>query len=96
MSNPFRLNLSESHEAYSVGYILDPYREQLEMHFLLLMEVAMGKRKIKWKHTRLNWNEHVEKLLHEESFDSHYRMSLEAFTTLVDLLCPMSTPNIIK
>jgi hypothetical protein len=96
MSNPFRLDLSESHEAYSVGYILDPYWEQLEMQFLLLMEVAMGERKIKWKHTRLNWKEHVEQLLHEESFDNQYRMSLEAFTTLVDLLRPMITPNIIK
>jgi hypothetical protein len=96
MSNPFRLDLSDSHEAYSVGYILDPYWEQLEMQFLLLMEVAMGERKIKWKHTRLNWKEHVEQLLHEESFDNQYRMSLEAFTTLVDLLRPMITPNIIK
>jgi hypothetical protein len=48
------------------------------------MEVAMGKRKRKWKHTCLNWKEHMEKLLHEESFDSHYQMSLEAFTTIVD------------
>lgn len=86
MSNPFRLNLSEGQEVYSVGYILDPYWEQLEMQFLLLMEVAIGERKIKWKHTRLNWKEHVKQLLHEESFDEHYRMSLEAFTTLVDLL----------
>ena len=93
MSNPFRVNLSEGHEAYSVGYILDPYRDQLEMHFLLLMEVAMGKRKIKWKHTRLNWKEHVEKLLHEESFDSKYRMSLEAFNTLLELLRPMITSS---
>ncbi|KAI2496037.1 nuclease [Fragilaria crotonensis] len=42
-------------------------------------------RKHKWIHKRLNWAEH-EKLHHEQAFDRTYRMSFEAFSTLLDLL----------
>ncbi|KAI2492824.1 DDE superfamily endonuclease [Fragilaria crotonensis] len=43
-------------------------------------------RKHKWIHKRLNWAEHVRKLHHEQAFDRTYRMSFEAFSTLLDLL----------
>jgi hypothetical protein len=96
MSNLFEGILHQDHEEGSLGYLLDPYWDELEIQFLLCMEAAMGERKIKWKHTRVNWKEHVEKLIHEEDFDRTYRMSVEAFNTLVDLLRPMITPNLIK
>jgi hypothetical protein len=99
MSNPWEGYLPDAHEEFSLGYLQDDdedYWQELEMHFLRLMEAARGQRKIKWKHSRLNWNEHVEKLLHEEEFDATYRMSHEAFTTLLDFLRPMITPNLIK
>jgi hypothetical protein len=87
MSNPWKGYLPDAHEA----------RDELEEQFLLMMEVVMmGQRKIKWKHSRLNRNEHVETLLHEEEFDATYRMSLEVFTTLLDFLRPMIAPNLIK
>jgi hypothetical protein len=84
------------HEEFSLGYLLGDDWDELEEQFLLMIGVVMGQRKIKWKHSRLDWNEHVEKLLHEEEFDATYRMSLEAFTTLLDFLHPMITPNLIK
>jgi hypothetical protein len=40
--------------------------------FLATMTVNMNQRRIKWGHKCLNWNEHMEKLLHEEMFDSKY------------------------
>ena len=44
-------------------------------------------RKHKWIHKRLNWAEHVRKLLHhKQAFDRTYPMSFEAFSTLLDLL----------
>jgi hypothetical protein len=99
MSNPWEGYLPDAHEEFYLGYLQhddEDYWQELEMHFLHLMEAARGQRKIKWKHSRLNWNEHVEKLLHEEEFDATYRMSHEAFTTLLDFLRPMITPNLIK
>jgi hypothetical protein len=38
------------------------------------------KRKFKWDHDRLNWQEHLEKERHQNSFESKYHMSKE--------LCP--------
>jgi hypothetical protein len=58
--------LPEAYEEGSLGYVLVSEWDELEIQFLLfLMEVAMDKRKIEWEHTRLNWKEHVEKLIHE-------------------------------
>ena len=39
----------------------------------------------KWEQ-RIVWNEHVKKLLHENRFHREYRMSLEAFNQLLELL----------
>ena len=98
MSSPWKGYLPDAHEEFSLGYLLGNDWDELEEQLrLMLMGVAVtGERKIKWKHSRLNWNEHVEKLLHEEEFDATYQMSLEAFTTLLDFLCPMISPNLIK
>ncbi|KAI2500618.1 hypothetical protein MHU86_13839 [Fragilaria crotonensis] len=43
-------------------------------------------RRPKWIHKRLNWEEHVRKLHHEQAFDRTYRMSFDAFNRLLDLL----------
>ena len=45
-------------------------------------------RKEEWFRSRLNWNEHVRKLEHEGLFERKYRMTLRAFTKLVDTLRP--------
>jgi hypothetical protein len=57
MSNPWEGCLPDAHEEFSLGYLQDDdedYWQELEMHFLRLMEAARGQRKIKWKHSRLN------------------------------------------
>ena len=50
----------------------------------------------KWEHQRIDWNEHVTKLLHENRFHREYCMSLEAFNQLLDLLRPSITVNVVK
>lgn len=96
MSNPWESHLPDAHEEFSLGYLLGDDFDELEKQFLVRVNVAMGQRKIKWKHSRLNWNEHEMKLLHEEQFNVTYRMSHEAFTSLVDLLRPEIVPNLVK
>lgn len=44
-------------------------------------------RQEKWQYQRINWEEHVEEQLYTGRFNRRYRMSLESFTKLVDLLC---------
>ena len=53
---------------------------------LLELELLQRIRKDKWVHQRLNWLAHVKKLEHENLFARTYRMSLQAFTSLVDML----------
>lgn len=103
MTNPWEAYLPDCHEEFSLRYLrgYDPNLrgkdwDELEEQFLLMIDAARDQRKIKWKHSRLNWNEHVEKLLHEEYFNATYRMSHEAFTSLLNFLHPMITPNLIK
>ena len=50
----------------------------------------------KWEHQRIDWNEHVTKLLHENIFHHEYRMSLETFNQLLELLQPSITVNVVK
>jgi hypothetical protein len=81
MSNPWGNYLEDAHEESSFQYLLDLIEDQDEddqdeleemSNFLAVMTVNMNQRRIKWRHERLNWNEHVEKLLHEDMFDSKY------------------------
>ena len=44
------------------------------------------KRRIKFKHTRLNWNQHVKKLKHTKTFYNRYHMTEESFNKLVNIL----------
>ena len=40
----------------------------------------------RWIHTRINWEEHVSQLLHENRFMIEYRMSLAGFNNLKEIL----------
>ena len=42
----------------------------------------------RWVHERINWEEHVKKLLHEKRFDVEYRMSYAVWTQLRRILKP--------
>jgi hypothetical protein len=46
-----------------------------------------------WQHERLDWDLHVEKLIHENRFHIRYRMSFEDFDALVQLLGDDVVPN---
>jgi hypothetical protein len=52
----------------------------------MIFETNKTKRLFKWEHTRLNWEEALEKERHQKSFESKYHMSEDAFFTLLELL----------
>ena len=54
--------------------------------FLAIEGILTGDRKSFWEHERLDWDRHVEKLLHEERFHIRHRMPLEDFHALVEVL----------
>ena len=39
------------------------------LHILTMNEMATTERNFKWPDTRLNWNGHVEKLIHRDEFE---------------------------
>lgn len=53
---------------------------------LLYFDDNQQQRCVKWQNERLDWNGHVEKLLHCNQFESKYHRPLESFNTLVRLL----------
>lgn len=55
---------------------------------LLLSSVAIAERANKWHVKRMQWHLHTEMLVHENQFDSMYRMSLLSFNKLLQLLSP--------
>ena len=42
----------------------------------------------RWDHARLNWDDHVTQLEHEDKFSKEYKMSLDSFNNLKDILMP--------
>ena len=52
------------------------------------LDVLLNQRRNRWNHIRLNWDEHVIQLKHENRFQREYRMSLNAFNRLKLLLFP--------
>ena len=62
----------------------DSYLIMLNILYLRLKD----KRSIKYKHNRINWNEHVEMLHHtgELEFQRRYHMTEESFNKLVEML----------
>jgi hypothetical protein len=61
--------------------------------FLVIEELLTSERTSSWQHERLDWDRHVEKLLHEHGVHTLYRMSLEDFDALVQLLGDEVVPN---
>lgn len=49
-----------------------------------------------WYRSRLKWEEHVYKSLHEKSFQAKYRMSYECFKLLISILAPFLHRDITK
>ena len=66
----------------------DTIDEEEDVNFDILPVLLLSQltRKTKWEHQQLAWLDHVKKLQHEKTFTLTYRMSLEAFDTLVNLL----------
>jgi hypothetical protein len=64
--------------------------------FLTIEELLTGQRKSFWEHRRLDWERHVQKLLHEDRFHIRYRMPLEDFEALVELLGDSVVPNVAQ
>ena len=61
--------------------------------FMVLGFTLKEQRKSYWVHTRVDWEKHVTKLLHENRFHKRYRMSLKDFNFLVRLLQKYIKPN---
>ena len=43
----------------------------------------------RWNHSRIEWEDHVHQLIHEDKFEREYRMSLFAHDQLVEMLAPI-------
>ena len=82
--------------------------EEEQQRFLFLAAVALSflesyyaqnskpVRSAKGENQQLDWNDHVTQLLHENRFHHEYRMSLQAFNHLLELLRSSFTVNVVK
>ena len=52
------------------------------------LDFVCNSRSHKWDHVRINWADHVAQLEHEDKFSKEYKMSLDAFNNLKDILTP--------
>jgi hypothetical protein len=43
----------------------------------------------RWEHKRLDWEEHVRQLVHEDSFENEYGMPLSCYRELAHILYPV-------
>jgi len=57
-----------------------------DLHFL--QQSTFQIKNDNWTHKQLNWNDHVEQLLHEGSFENEYLMSLHSHEKLIRILDP--------
>ncbi len=65
--------------------------------FLAIEGLLTGERKSYWEHERLDCDLHVQKLLHEDRFHIRYRMPLDDFEALVELLgADAIVPNVVQ
>jgi hypothetical protein len=69
--------------------------DDLEETFFAFHKEKKSKR-IKWQHQLLNWDEHVKKLCHTQTFSTYYHMSEETFTILLATIHDDITTNYIK
>ncbi len=51
---------------------------------------------IKYKHQRINWDDHVEKLIYTNKFEQRFRMPLSAFKYLLEELCESIPVSCLK
>jgi hypothetical protein len=63
---------------------------------LAIEELLTGKRKTFCKHERLDWDLHVEKMLHIDRFNIIYCMPLEDFEALLDLLGDAIVTDVVQ
>ena len=59
--------------------------EDDDFEILPVLLLSLLTRRTKWEYQQLAWLDHVKKLQHEKTFTQTYRISLEAFDTLVNL-----------
>ncbi len=60
-----------------------------DLEDLMVMSNAINVRKDRWEHQRMIWDDHVKQLMHEGMFENEYRMSYEAYETLLSILKPL-------
>jgi hypothetical protein len=60
--------------------------DELEVIFMLFNQNKTTSRNFKWQHIRLNWEDHLEKERHQNTFESKYHMSEKAFNKLLQHL----------
>lgn len=56
---------------------------------VFLQHITSGIRNDRWDHQRLDWDSHVVKCIHEDSFANEYMMSLPTHDKLVRMLSPL-------
>ena len=69
--------------------------DDLEEIFFAFYE-AKKSRRIKWEHQRLDWDEHVKKLHHTQTFSTYYHMSEDSFLILLEIIRDDITVDSIK
>ena len=86
-----RLDLSLNNKMSDNRNVDDVNREMDDIFLLQWMAtVAVRPPRVpRWRHNRLDWNAHVEQLIHERRFANEYRMSPSAHRNLVRLLDPI-------
>ena len=94
------LDVDDVDNYLSLAYLLqeesDSDNDEEEALFLLMCSALKEHRNIRVGRKRLSWNEHVSLLLHEDLFTRTYRMSYDAFNTLLELLRPSISCDLIK
>ena len=73
-------------EEWSDNEILQDLDDLQDLEFL---NKVLCVRNDRWSHKNLNWDEHVRQLLHEDSFENEYGMSLNCHRELVRILYPI-------
>ena len=73
--------------------------EDEELEFLIVKRLFEENRKtrlFKWRHARIDWQEHLAKEQHTGNFNSQYHMEYPIFCVLVDILRPWITVDFQK
>ena len=55
---------------------------------LAYLSMLSDVRKERWQHERLEWENHLQLIFHEDTFNNEYRMSYNAFNELKEILRP--------